>query len=193
MRRFSFLFLGLVAAFASCLDQPGDAGVGDEATAERSAETKVSIGRDTVIIVVRHAERANDDPVDPSLSAEGLLRAQELAKVLADTKVNAIYTSQFRRTKQTAEPLALANGITIQERPITGANLPTYAASLADEIRLNHRGQTVLVVNHSNTVPDIVTALSGVAAAPIPETEFSRLYTVSRSSLGDPRVVAARY
>ncbi|HEU4537010.1 MAG TPA: hypothetical protein VFS00_22970, partial [Polyangiaceae bacterium] len=77
--------------------------------------------------------------------------------------------------------------------PVTGANLPTYASNLAQEIRQNHAGQTVLVVSHSNTVPPIVTALSGAAAAPIPETEYSRLYTVTVNFKGEARVVAARY
>src|SRR5687767_2640487 len=69
----------------------------------------------------------------------------ESPKVLADAKVSAIYTSQFKRAKQTAGPLALATGLPIQERPVTGANLPTYANDLAQEIRQNHAGQTVLV------------------------------------------------
>jgi hypothetical protein len=83
----------------------------------------------------------------------------------ATTKPTAAYRSLFSRTQQTAEPLAQATGLTINERPLSGANLATYADDLAREIR-GHRGETVVVVSHSNTVPAIVSAFSGVAAAP---------------------------
>lgn len=197
MRRSSFFVAALFAPLFSCAApggaDPGESGEGSIVDASTGYDGKLSMNRETLVVVVRHAEKADDDPVDPSLSEAGQLRAQELAKVLNDAKVSAIYTSQFKRTKQTAEPLALATGLAIQERPITGANLPTYASNLAQEIRQNHAGQTVVVVSHSNTVPPIVTALSGAAAAPIPETEFSRLYTVTVNYKGEARVVAARY
>jgi broad specificity phosphatase PhoE len=198
MRSAYFLSAMFLALLSSCAT-PGEADPGGGEAAEVSElsdygdDARHAKRRDTLVVVVRHAEKATDDPADPSLSEEGLARAQELARVLADTNVSAVYTSQFRRTKQTAEPLAQAAGVVVEERPITAENVATYASDLAREIRDGHAGQTVLVVNHSNTVPDIVTALSGAAAAPIDESEFSRLYTVAIDRKGQARVVAARY
>ena len=70
------------------------------------------------IFVVRHAERADAAPgasammdSDPDLSAAGKARAQSLASMLKDAKITAIYTTRYKRTKQTAEPLAAALGL----------------------------------------------------------------------------------
>ena len=113
---------------------------------------------------MRHAEKSTDDQRDPSLSAAGQDRARALGSLLKNSGVTEIYTTQYKRTRQTAEPFAQQFGITIAERPITAANSATYARDLAQEILTRSAGKGVLVVGHSNTVPDIVKALS--AASP---------------------------
>ncbi len=194
MRRPTIRLFALCAALASCADRPGPPAAGAKLpAAERADDVTFAPGREALIVVVRHAEKSDQNPTDPPLSAEGQQRAQALAGVLADAKVSAIYTSQFARAKQTAAPLAQAQGVAITERPVTEANLATYSADLVREIRANHRGQTVLVVSHSNTVPEIVGTLAGVAVAPIGEGEYSRLYAVTFGTKIGARVVAARY
>ena len=57
-------------------------------------------------VLVRHAEKADDDPRDPSLSAAGAKRARRLAERLHFVPVVAVYASGFRRTQQTAAAIA---------------------------------------------------------------------------------------
>lgn len=147
----------------------------------------------TVVIVVRHAEKATDDPRDPTLSEAGQSRALALAKALEHTGLDAAYSTQYRRTRLTAEPAAKAAGIEVQVRPIDGGNASTYAADLARDLRALPAGSTVLVVGHSNTVPGIVAALSGQAAAEMPETEYDRFTLVVLREDGAGDVIQSRY
>ena len=147
----------------------------------------------TTIVVVRHAEKSADDPRDPSLTAAGQQRALALSAVLKDAGVTAIYTTQYKRNRQTAEPLAQQSGISITERPISGANTATYAQDLAQEILTNSLGKTVLVVGHSNTVPDIVKALSGIAVPPITDPEYDHIFIVTIPASGPPRLMQLRF
>jgi broad specificity phosphatase PhoE len=147
----------------------------------------------TTIVVVRHAEKSTDDPKDPSLSAAGRQRAQDLSVALKDAGVTDVYVTQYKRTRQTAEPLAQASGISIVERPINAANSATYAQDLAHEILTRSAGKSVLVVGHSNTVPDIVKALSGSAVPLITDAEYDHIFVVTIPSTGAPRVIQLRF
>jgi broad specificity phosphatase PhoE len=147
----------------------------------------------TVVIVVRHAEKAADDPRDPTLSEAGLARAQALAKALEHASLDAVYSTQYRRTRLTAEPAAKAASLEVQVRPIDGGNATTYAADLARDLRALPAGSTALVVGHSNTVPELVQALSGQAAAPMPETEFDRYTVITVDADGPARISTSRY
>ena len=147
----------------------------------------------TTIILVRHAEKSTDDPRDPSLSAAGQERAKDLMGVLRNAGVTDIYTTQYKRTRQTAEPYAQQFGISIVERPITAANSATYARDLAQEILTRSAGKAVLVVGHSNTVPDIVKALSGDTVAPIADPEYDHIFIVVVPASGSPRLIQTRF
>lgn len=125
------------------------------------------------IVVVRHAEKAHDDPRDPSLTAEGQARAQRLADSMRSAPVVAVYSTAYRRTQQTAAPTALAHGI-----PVTAYDARASAEEFADLLRKNHRDGHVLVVAHSNTAPAIASALCGCAVEPMAETEHDRRMTV---------------
>jgi phosphohistidine phosphatase SixA len=142
---------------------------------------------------VRHAEKGTDDPRDPSLSTEGRQRAAALSALLKDAGVKGIYTTQYKRTRQTAEPLAQQLGIAIVERPINSANSATYARDLAQEIVARNGGETVLIVGHSNTVPEIVTALSGQAVPAMTDAEYDHVFTVAVPATGSPRLKQSRY
>jgi phosphohistidine phosphatase SixA len=147
----------------------------------------------TTIVVVRHAEKSTDDPRDPSLSAIGQQRARDLGVVLKDAGVTDVYVTQYKRTRQTAEPLAQASGSSILERPIDATNSATYAQDLAHEILTRSAGKSVLVVGHSNTVPDIVKALSGNAVPPITDAEYDHIFVVTVPATGSPRVMQLRF
>lgn len=145
------------------------------------------------VVVVRHAEKDDDDKLDPSLAGNGEVRAQALAATLAGAGLDRAIASQFRRTRQTAEPAAAAAGIPVEIREINGDNAASYAGDLASDLRAMPAGSTVLVVGHSNTVPGIVEALSGQAAEEMPETEYDRYTLVLLDADGGARVITSRY
>lgn len=146
-----------------------------------------------VVVIVRHSEKAADDPRDPTLSEAGQARALALAKALEHARLDVAYSTQYRRTRLTAEPAAEAAGLEVQVRPIDGNNAATYAADLARDLRALPAGSTALVVGHSNTVPDLVQAISGQAAAPMPESEFDRYTVITLGADGEARVSTSRY
>jgi broad specificity phosphatase PhoE len=131
----------------------------------------------TVIILVRHAEKEAEPAADPALTAAGKARAQDLARRLADAGVDAVYSSQFKRTVLTGEPLAKSLGLDVRIAPINGG-AEEYAAMLARTILREHAGQTVVVVNHSNTVPMIARALGAPDPGTIDESEYGNLLIV---------------
>ena len=130
-------------------------------------------GDTALFIVVRHAEKASDDPRDPTLSPAGMQRAQRLAQLLEGTSLTAAYATEYRRTQQTAQPVAEARGLV---PTAYAASQP--AAGFASMLRRTHQGGAVLVVGHSNTVPDIVTALCGCSVDPIGDDDYGNLYRI---------------
>ena len=139
-------------------------------------------------VVVRHAEKGVDDARDPSLSAAGQARAQRLAALLADAPLTAAYATAYRRTQQTAQPAAAAHALTVLAYD---AQLP--ADQFARQLRADHATGTVLVVGHSNTVPDIVGALSGQTVAAMGEDQFDQLYRIRIGADGKAVLVQETY
>ena len=149
----------------------------------------------TVVIVVRHGEREETpaDPRDPALNAAGQTRAAALAAAAEDAGVSAVYSTQFRRTRDTGAPLAQKLGVPVTPFEINGGNMANYPALLRDEILDKHRGKTVVVVGHSNTVPAIVQALGGKPVPALTEADYDRFYVVVVSESGNGRVIKAQY
>ena len=140
------------------------------------------------VVVIRHAEKeaSASSPSDPPLSPAGQTRAKHLAHVLKDSGVDAIYVTPFTRTRQTAKPLAGQARLT----PISLA-ADDYE-TLAAQIQSRPAGETILVVGHSNTVPEIVAKLSGQSVPGIPETEFDHFYVITKRKSG-ATVLCLRY
>ncbi len=128
----------------------------------------------TTFVIVRHAEKSPGDARDPSLSEAGRARARNLARLLADEPLSAAYATGYRRTQQTAQPASDAHGIAVTTYD---AQLP--ATAFASQLRAARLPGTVLVVGHSNTVPEIAGALSGQPVEAMPDDQFGRLYRVS--------------
>lgn len=144
----------------------------------------------TVVIIVRHAERAPGSG-DPPISELGRERAVALAEIGKGAGVSAVITTQLQRTRQTAAPLVEALGIT----PVvvsTQADLAKHAADVAAAVR-QQAGKTVLIVGHSNTVPAIVASLGGPRFKDLCEPEYDRLITVVLDAGGAVRTVTTRF
>ncbi|WP_062356710.1 histidine phosphatase family protein [Pseudoxanthomonas mexicana] len=139
-------------------------------------------------VVVRHAEKATDDPENPNLSATGRARAEALATRLRDVPLVAAYATEFRRTQQTAEPSAAAHRLPVEAYYTRGP-----ASEVAAQWRQAHRRGTVLVVGHSNTVPDLVAALCRCATAPMDDTEYDRFSIVRIRADGSATLDVQRY
>lgn len=142
-----------------------------------------------VVILVRHAERADAGAAakmmatDPELSAAGHARAETLARLLTKAGITAIYTTEYRRTQQTAAPLAR----TLKVEPTI------VPASESDDLLRAIRAArgAVLLVGHSNTVPELIAGLGVKEAVTIADDEFDGLFVVFRGS--EPALLRLRY
>ena len=122
--------------------------------------------------------------------AAGEARARALIAVARDAGVTAVVTTQFVRTKATAQPIAAALGITPE---VVDARAAQHAQEVARTILAKHPGEVVLVVGHSNTIPAIVAALGAAQPPPICDSEYDGLYVVTVPASGLARVIRARY
>jgi len=156
-------------------------------------------GQPTTVLLVRHAEKAANPVGDPPLTTAGQDRAQSLVHVAGAAGVTGVFASEFQRTQLTAQPLATSLGLTPVE---VSAGDP---GELADQIFASHRGQTVLVAGHSNTVPQVIEELVGSSICPdlfaldpggdcvIPDSQFDNLLVVTIPRWGARRTVRLRY
>jgi broad specificity phosphatase PhoE len=129
----------------------------------------------TSYYIVRHAEKETATMSgDVALSAEGKQRAEDLKDLLQNKTVKAIYSTNYIRTKSTAQPLADAKNITIQ----------TYDprdTGFISRIKNINTGN-VLIVGHSNTIDDLANQFMGTVVVPgdLPETQYGDLFIVKK-------------
>jgi len=142
----------------------------------------------TTVILVRHAEKAAAPAADPPLTRAGETRARALLDAVRDAGVGAIITTQFERTRATAAPTASALGIAPE---VVTASGRTHAQDVAAAIR-KHAGQTVLVVGHSNTIPEIIGAL-GATVPPMCDAEYDNLYVVVLATTGPTKLIRTKF
>jgi len=145
----------------------------------------VSVDTQQMVVLVRHAERADAaatdggqmlSDVDPPLSDAGRARADGLADLLANAGLTAIYASEYRRTQETARPLADRIGVPVQIAPSTAGQ------ALVDRIRSEQADGTVLIVGHSNTIPAFMRAFGVESPPAIAEDEYDKVFVVSPAS-----------
>lgn len=124
------------------------------------------------IYLVRHAEKMKDHD-NPSLSPAGDARAKSLSQVLATEQVDAIHSTAYKRTIETALPTADRLGLAIQSYD------PRQLEQFAQTIRTASDGN-LLVVGHSNTTPALVNHLLGHDKfSQLDESRYGDLYVVS--------------
>ena len=126
----------------------------------------------TKLYIVRHAEKSTNPPKDPDLTDEGRERAETLAMFLKNKKIKAVYSTDTRRTKQTAEPFTLQEGLTIQS--YKNDTLQKFLYHVLDA------EQNALIVGHSNTVIRMLTELDlKPSIKEIPDNDYDNFYIVT--------------
>jgi broad specificity phosphatase PhoE len=146
----------------------------------------------SLVVVVRHAEKSSEPASDPALSPAGQQRALALAAALESAHITTIITTPYRRTRETALPLARRLGIAPQVvAPRSGQSAEAHVAEVAALVR-KQTGQ-VLVVGHSNTAPAIVQALGGPKLLELCESSFGHAFVVAAPKPVGSTVLRLRY
>lgn len=146
----------------------------------------------STIILVRHAEKANSSG-DPALTPLGERRAMDLATALAQVHLDAIFSTQYQRTRFTAGPAARAAKMEPQVIPATG-NINLDALATAHAIDALPAESVVLVVGHSNTLGPIIAALGGPKVSDLCDGEYGTLLILTRQGADGPAsLIRAHY
>ncbi|QDX24904.1 histidine phosphatase family protein [Sphingomonas suaedae] len=121
------------------------------------------------IHVVRHFDTPAGEK-DPDLLPQGVARAEALGRWFRGKRLCAILVSDYKRTRQTAAPLAAGRSIAVQ----------TYDPRDTPGVVARARASAcpVLIVGHSNTVPDIVAQLGGTRPADLAHEDFGDIWTI---------------
>lgn len=131
--------------------------------------------RNLTIVLLRHAEKdasPNADKVNPELSADGKLRAQKLVKTVKRYKPDAIYSSDFIRTKATVAPLAEKRKLAVEV--YDHRNLKQLA-----ELIMSGKIKRLVIVGHNTTTPALVNMLIGQEKyKALAESEYDKIFVV---------------
>ena len=146
----------------------------------------------TTVIFVRHAEKAAEPADNPGLSPAGQRRVAELTRQLKDADViqgiDAVYSTPFRRTEETARPIAEALGLPVNTYD------PADTEAIMEKIVKEHKGKIILVVGHSNTLPALMGNMgASKRVPPIAEEEYDNIYIVSIPWFGKTKTIRLRY
>ena len=141
------------------------------------------------IFLVRHAEKIEESmqALDTPLSKTGRARARLLAETLKDAGITVIYASRAVRTQDTAAPLARALHLEVkiidQDRP----------QPVVERLRSRHSKDVVLIVGHSDTLPDILNELGYAPRIKIRSSEYTNLFLVIPRGDKPPSVLRLRF
>ena len=109
----------------------------------------------SVYYFIRHAEKDRSDSTNknPSLTLQGLERANKWALFFKDKNIAAVYSTNYKRTQQTALPIAKEQNLEII----------SYTAKelISEKFIANNKGKNIVIVGHSNTTPELVNSLLG--------------------------------
>ena len=136
-----------------------------------------------VVFMVRHAEKASTGGKDPDLSLQGQKRADALANILKDSQITSVFVTEFKRTQETAAPVAKAAQVSPTVVPANDI------AGLVEKLRaLNGNA---LVVGHGNTIPDLLKALGVATPVGIPDDDYNEIFVVLTGDT--PQLVRLHY
>jgi len=124
--------------------------------------------------LIRHAEkvRTNKSDRDPALNEKGIIRALNWKDYFIDKDISKIYSTNYKRTLETVKPIEVAMGLTAILYSPSSINYKNFISS--------NKGEIVLVVGHSNTIPDFVNELiNDQVYSQIDDLNNSNLYIVN--------------
>ncbi|RIA09986.1 histidine phosphatase superfamily protein (branch 1) [Flavobacteriaceae bacterium MAR_2010_72] len=163
MKQISILFLVILSIFSSC---------------KTKEEQKLPVETTTsTYYFIRHAEKDRTDSTnaDPHLTEAGIIRANNWSRILGEVTFDAVYSTNYNRTRQTAQPTATKNGLDITIYDPRAIHAPSFLEAT--------KGKTVLVVGHSNTTPAFVNSVIGERKyADIDDANNSNIYIVTISN-----------
>lgn len=137
---------------------------------------------DFTVYLVRHGEKQLDSK-NPALTKCGTKRASQLATTLEQANIEAVFSTSYKRTEQTAKPLADTLSLSVQ--PYSPRDLKTFAQ------QIKQQKQNVLIVGHSNTTPQLAGFISHQTVEPITEKEYQMLYQVDFRN-GVPKLIVLK-
>lgn len=137
------------------------------------------------VILVRHAEKQKEGK-DPELSEEGRQRSEKLKFTLGKMDLDAVFSTDFKRTRATIGPVAEDKGIKLQSYS------PTDRQFILDYLKANP-GDAVLISGHSNTIPGLYNFLANDSISDFDDSDYSNLIIIILSEKEDPRVVWLQY
>jgi broad specificity phosphatase PhoE len=142
----------------------------------------------TTFILVRHAEKSAEGGSDPDLKPEGVTRAESFAAMFSKATIDAVYSTPYKRTRNTVTPLANSKSLAVH----------TYSSMKAADLEAvltKHAGGTIVIAGHSNTIPEIANTLVGEKKyAQFADDDYGNIIIVSVTALGkNAKVVWLRY
>ncbi|WP_157982809.1 SixA phosphatase family protein [Aliidiomarina minuta] len=141
-------------SFSAWAQMPETEGMVQTSSSEVDEETEQEAMQDQrfTLYIARHAEKQEGD-LDPALTKDGYSRAVGLSQMLRHADIEAIYSTYYRRSMGTALPVARAFNLPIEFYDADDRE------ALLEKVRQQNRN--VLIVGHSNTVPEMVTSAGG--------------------------------
>ena len=179
IRRSGLLVLSVALALASLGCPPAKPACGPDSGASQPAPPRLCNPHS--VVLVRHAEKATDDPKerDPELAPKGRERAARLATLLGKTSISRLVATEYKRTQHTLGPLSERVGEPVEVRSAAQTN------DLVRELRDAPAGSTIVVATHSNVLPMVVRELGGPPPrgvgpdGALPDDDYSRVLVVS--------------
>ncbi|TDO24423.1 SixA phosphatase family protein [Pedobacter duraquae] len=137
-----------------------------------SAKISHAQDRPKIILLMRHAEKASNGGSDPDLSEKGKAFATLLNTNFAELKIDAVYATDYKRTKQTVMPLAEKNALEIKVYDAT------KSADLVKRIG-DSKDQVIVIAGHSNTVNLVFNELvKSTQLAALPDDEYGKVFII---------------
>ena len=145
-----------------------------------------------MIFVLRHADRVSEN-ID-ALSDKGKVRAELLARMLAQSGISNAYCSDAKRTRETVAPLEALLGAQLKVHvvPVGSGGTNSHAQAIVTALNALPADSTAAVIGHSNTIDLVIKGLTNKVIAPIGPNEFDKLFVLSIPA-GSPSLTLLRY